>query len=376
MSLEHIHIAAPKPGTSRYEAVRDAVRAAIDQGLFVPGQQLPSTKSIAGKLDVSLVTVHRAMQELVTSGVLRRGQGKGTFVHEEYATRSKTAGLRIGMVFHDECSLADSYHGAILEGVRQQADELGVDIVLLRFGEDWRNECRGYIFVNPFPDQLDKPLRFGKTTKTANDGLPLIVVGARSRSTLASAIDTDNIAIGRQAVEHLHALGHRRIGFVGGNGVTSNDADRFQGYTDTCERLGIAPFDSMIIRSQSWRLEESGRAALTKMLSGPHRPTAVFAAGYYFALDVYQCVRELGLSLPGDLSVIGVDDPPSATHLSPSLTTFSQPLIKLGRMAVTELFELAFRGERQPQQVTLSAELRVRESTAAPALPVRAVAGV
>jgi GntR family transcriptional regulator, arabinose operon transcriptional repressor len=129
-----------------YHTVKEAVRAAIDAGTFAPGHRLPSTKALSEQLSVSLVTVHRALQELVASGVLRRGQGRGTFVHEDYQDRAETStGMRFGLVFHRESSLADYYHGQILEGVRQGADEFGVDLVLLRFGEDWRNECQGYL---------------------------------------------------------------------------------------------------------------------------------------------------------------------------------------------------------------------------------------
>src|SRR3954469_9568737 len=101
----------PPPGRPLYITARDAVREAIDQGVFTPGEQMPSTKELSEQLAVSLVTAHRALQELVASGVLQRSQGRGTFVHQRYIDRKKTiSDTRLGLVFHAESSLADFYH--------------------------------------------------------------------------------------------------------------------------------------------------------------------------------------------------------------------------------------------------------------------------
>src|SRR5256885_2033167 len=144
MTMKEIRAVAPRPGQPLYISARDAVREAIDAGLFAPGEQMPSTKELSEKLEVSLVTAHRALQELVSAGVLQRSQGKGTFVHERYFDRKcKMSESRVGLVFQHDCSLADFYHSQILEGVRQAAQLLSVDLILLRFGEDVRNECNG-----------------------------------------------------------------------------------------------------------------------------------------------------------------------------------------------------------------------------------------
>lgn len=358
-----------KPGQPLYHTVKDVVRAAIDSGKFAPGHRLPSTKALSQQMSVSLVTVHRALQELVASGVLRRGQGRGTFVHEDYRDRVETStGMRFGLVFHRESSLADFYHGQILEGVRKGADEFGVDLVLLRFGEDWRNECQGFLYVNPFREQLARPPRFG----TRRDGRagsatpPVMVVGASFDLEAVSNVDTDNRDIARQAVHHLATLGHTRIAFVGGQGEVRNDLDRRVGFEQALSEHGLSAPGSAFIASSGWRLDRPARAALAALLTSPNRPTAVFAAGYYFALDVYGAANEAGLKVPADLSVVGVDDPPSAMHLHPPLTTLRQPLIQLGRLAARHLFDQI--GEEHPtvQRTTLRAELVVRRSTAPP----------
>jgi len=355
-------------GQPLYAAVREAVRDAIDRGIYTPGDRLPSTKALSEQLGVSLVTVHRALQELVAAGILRRGQGRGTFVHERYEAGDDLArGLRFGLVFHRESSLADSYHGLILEGVRQNADELGVDLVLLRFGEDWRNECAGYLYVNPFEEQLATPPRFGARLST-DDGQadPVMVVGARFDHPRFSSVDTDNVDIARRAVRHLRDAGHTRIGFVGAAARVSNSVDRRKGFTEEMRDLGLDERDDWRLASPGWRLDADGRERLVHLLRSPDRPTALFAAGYYYALDVYAAALEAGLSIPGDLSLLGVDDPPSAAHLSPPLTTLRQPLVELGRLAARGLFDLIAGGPTLPSRTTLQAELIERASVAPP----------
>ena len=370
-----------EPGRPLYELVRDAVRNAIDQGLFNPGDRLPSTKTLSVTLEVSLVTVHRALQELVAAGVLRRGQGRGTFVHEAYAEpEHRTSSMRVGIVFHTEASLADSYHGQIMEGVRRGAEQIGADIVLLRYGEDWRNECQGYIYVNPFKDQLDHSPRFGKQDAGESHRPPTMVVGARTHQSSIGCVDTDNVAMADAAVQHLFDLGHTRIAFVGGQSVLTNNVDRLAGYRAACDRLGLSTEPSIQICAPGWQLDEPGLERVIAMLGEADAPSAIFAAGYYFALNVYTAANRLGLNIPGDLSVVGVDDPPSAVHLSPALTTMRQPLTEVGKEAVIELLSKVS-GRGPLPRLTLDADLIIRESTAGhrgdrPAVSTRRTAGV
>ncbi len=359
-------------GTPLYVLAREAIKEAVDAGRHEPGAQLPSTKALSEQLGVSLVTVHRALQELVASGVLRRGQGRGTFVHERYNERRDAAtGTRLGLVFHGECSLADSFHGQLFEGVRQEATDHGIDLVLLRFGEDWRRECSGYLYVNPLPDQLDQPPRFstrGKSLATPQE--PVLVLGARFDRPGVGWIDTDNIEIGRMAARHLAECGAGSLVYLGDGSALSNSRDRWTGFTSECLSLDL-PFEPEedAIRIEDWRLNgDAERQLRERLMTEPS--VAVFAAGYYFALGVYKVAADLGLRVGEDLAVLGVDDPPSAAYLSPGLSTVAQPLIEVGRRAVQEML-IVIEKPGEPSRHTLAPELIVRESTTGASLAGR-----
>jgi LacI family transcriptional regulator len=349
---------AAQAGKPLYMVVRDAVREAIDNGVFLPGEQMPSTKELSEQMAVSLVTAHRALQELVTAGVLQRSQGRGTFVHERYLeTRGMMMDVRLGLIFNREASVADFYHGQILEGVRQAAQSLGIDLVMLRFGEDVRKECGGYLFVNPLPGEVEA-LAAGAKRRP-----PTVVVGAHSSVEEIPGIDVDNLDLGKQAVHHLTGLGHSRIAYIGTADQISNSKDRWQGFVDACREKGVSLRDHNLIRSTGWRLSEPEKMALIRTLSSPNRPTAVFAAGYYFALDLYTAAATVGLRIPEDMSVVGVDDPPSAPFLMPPLTTLRQPLIQLGHAAVTALTGKIQNPEEPVEARVLRAELVARKSS-------------
>jgi DNA-binding LacI/PurR family transcriptional regulator len=362
-AIKELKPVIPQAGKPLYLTVKDAVREAISKGVFSPGEQMPSTKELSEQLSVSLVTAHRALQELVTAGILQRSQGKGTFVHQRYLDREKNLSVtRLGLVFHREASVADFYHSQILEGVRQAAQQLNVDLVLLRFGEDVRNECNGYLFVNPLPSEVDG------IVNASGRNQPILIVGARhGTSKRIACIDVDNVDLASEAVNHLAGLGHARLAYVGGADQLSNSRDRWEGFRAGCESRGMAARPEFVIKGESWRLDERERNALIRALTGPNRPTAVFAAGYYFALDVYAAASTSGLRIPEDLSVVGVDDPPSAALLAPPMTTLRQPLVQLGHAAVTALFERIRNEAANPQSRTLRAELVIRRSSAAAA---------
>lgn len=346
----------PQPGKPLYIVVRDRIRDAIDSGTFSAGEQMPSTKELSEQLEVSLVTAHRALQELVNAGVLSRSQGKGTFVHQRYAEGQRTVSqCRIGLVLSPEASLSDYACAQIMEGVRQAAFAMDCDLLLLRFAEDVRRECQGYLYLNPGEQELEH---------MAARKVPVVVVGGPVEGPQAMALDVDNVQMARQAVAHLAGHGHTQIGFVGLDQELRNSEDRWDGFRQALSERGLTARPQWVVNGRGWRLEERERSELIRMLSGTARPTAVFAAGYYAALDVYAAAHMVGLRIGTDVSVVGVDDPPSAALLSPPLTTMRQPLVQLGHAAVTAAVErVRHDGALPTSNKVLRAELVIRESS-------------
>ncbi|MEA2710906.1 MAG: hypothetical protein QOF78_3507, partial [Phycisphaerales bacterium] len=179
--------------------------------------------------------------------------------------------------------------------------------------------------------------------------------------------DVDNVQMARLAVRHLVEQGHRCVGYVGGAYQVSNSRDRWQGFSEACQEVRLECCDLALVKAKGWRLDDAERAQLTEALRRDDRPTAVFAAGYAYALEVYAAAKAAELRIPQDLAVVGVDDPPSAEHLAPPMTTIRQPLMQLGHAAMTALFNSAQESDGQGNETLTSRkfvpELIVRQSS-------------
>ena len=349
----------PQPGRPLYITARDAVRRRSIRASSRPASRCPRPRNFPNNSPSPSSPRIARFRNWSTAACCSSSQGKGTFVHQRYLDRKETISTtRVGLVFHNDWSLADYYNSQVLEGVRQAAQSLAVDLLLLRFGEDIRNECNGYLYINPLPQEIEQ------MASETNRRQAILAVGAKSRNKRISSVDVDNLDLAKQAVGHLAGLGHTNIGYVGGADQASNSQDRWTGFTEACEEKDLAIKEGSAIRTGNWKLDERDRMSLIRLLGSPTRPTAIFAAGYYYALDCYAAVQTVGLRVPEDLSIVGVDDPPSAPYLAPPLTTLRQPLMQLGHAAITALHELIQRSSAEMVNRTLWAELVIRRSSA------------
>ena len=178
------------------------------------------------------------------------------------------------------------------------------------------------------------------------------------------SVGATNRAGGVTAVKHLLSLGHRRIGVVGGPRDVLCSRARVEGYRLALHRAGL-PFEHALVRHADFT-REGGRREADELLRLPDRPTAIFAANDEQALGVVEAARAAGLSVPGDLSVVGFDDLPAAGRTSPALTTVRQPLAAMGRQAGWMLSALIAGLLPRTDRVELATDLVIRDSTAPP----------
>ncbi len=184
--------------------------------------------------------------------------------------------------------------------------------------------------------------------------LPLVFLGG-PEATLA----VDNRGGGMAATRHLIGLGHRRIAHLRGSSGNADAEERLAGYDAALGEAGL--LDERTVYAGDFS-EEAGHAAVAHLLTRPpgERPTALFAANDAMAVGALAALRERGLTAPDALSLVGFDDVPLASHLTPALTTVHVPIAELGTTAVDRLRRLGD-GTVDPPQ-TLPATLVVRAS--------------
>ncbi|MBE8517792.1 LacI family DNA-binding transcriptional regulator [Amycolatopsis sp. H6(2020)] len=194
-------------------------------------------------------------------------------------------------------------------------------------------------------------------------GTPVVAVDPHTGPSHLPTIDSDNLRGAQLATEHLLDLGHRRIAFLSGRPDLQSAELRKTGYLRALTAAGITP-DEDLIRIGAYDPEISAASAHA-LLTGPDRPTAVFAANDISAIATVGAARELGLAVPDDLSVVGFDNVPESALCSPPLTTVDQPIREMGHRAIRMLIALINGDEVERTHVTLDTGLVVRRSTRA-----------
>ena len=194
-------------------------------------------------------------------------------------------------------------------------------------------------------------------------------------------VSFDNVAAGRLAVEYLAGLGHERIGYIGSCREPANiDATaRQSGYLEALSKLGLKSqpewiFDrtqitSPIAKDDAVCQLEGHYAARHLLKLGPSGPTAWIAYSDLVAVHLMRQLSESGVRVPGDVSVVGVDDSEWARFMTPTLTSVRHPLEEMGRQAASVLIERSEASDSsagKPQHVVFPPEMVIRESTAAP----------
>jgi LacI family transcriptional regulator len=168
-----------------------------------------------------------------------------------------------------------------------------------------------------------------------------------------------------EMTDYLLKLGHRRIGFIIGHPKHGQSHDRLAGYRKALERHEVG-FDVTLVEQGQFDFE-SGCECARKLLSLEQRPTAIFASNDSMAMGVLSVAHEMGLDVPGELSVAGFDDSLLARYAWPPLTTVHQPIVEVSRLATEVLLrQLQGRSEGESEH-RLQADLVIRQSTAPPA---------
>ena len=194
---------------------------------------------------------------------------------------------------------------------------------------------------------------------------PFVFINKFLRAPEMNAVGVDNYHAVNLAVEHLAALGHRRIGLLYGNITSVDGFERKDAFEQALKKVGI-PVDRALELCGMWRDEDACKETL-RMLEGNTRPTAIFCANDMMAIGAMRAIREKGLSVPRDISLVGYDDLETSRYIDVPLTTIRPPLADVGTRSVELLMEVLKDPARPPRQIALHAELVVRASTAKPA---------
>ncbi len=324
---------------------------------------------IAREAGVSVPTVSRVVNGRSDVSPATRARVEDLLHRHGYRRRPGTPATRaalLDLVFND---LDSPWAVEIIRGVEEVAHEQGVGTVVSAIHDRagaarrWMTNLRarasdGVILVTSV-------LEPGLHDELRRLGVPLVVIDpAGSPATQAPTVGATNWAGGMAATEHLIGLGHRRIGFIEGPRRLLCSRARLDGYRAALDGAGVAVDDELVVPGDFYH--ESGFTAMNRLLELAEPPTAVFAASDQMALGAIEALRQRGLRVPEDMSVVGFDDLPEVRWSSPPLTTVRQPLSDMGKLAARAVLDLARSVAPASPRVELATELVIRASTARP----------
>ncbi len=325
---------------------------------------MASLRDVARLAGVSLATASRALAQPERVGAERRARVERAADELGYHPRPRPQGPReaapdlpIGVLVPD---LQNPFFAGVAKGVQVQARTAGISVVVADTDEDPRIEAEA---LTRLARQvcglvLCSPRMSDQALATLPGDVPTVLVNRESAHQRAVLVDNaDGV---RQALAHLHALGHRRIAYAGGPPASWSDGARRHGLETAAGR------DVEVVQLGHFPPVFAGGVAAADLVlvSGA---TAVLAHNDLVALGILDRLRQRGVGVPDQVSVVGFDDIPAATHVTPALTTVAVPLQRLGRAAVDLLLETG--GQAGAAPVTLPVALVVRSSSG-PVAPV------
>lgn len=319
-------------------------------------------KDVAELAGVSAATVSRVLNGSATVGAAKRDQVMAAIAELGYRPNRLASNFRrrhaemVGVVVSD---IENPHFTEMVRAVEDAAYARGHRVLLCNTDEDPAKQ-RGYLQVLAAervagvilsPTEGSAP----EIGELLDQGISVVAFDRTVADRRADSVVAQNAAGTRVGAEHLLECGHRRIGFVGGPAGVQTADERLAGYEEAIGAAGVAP----LVADGGFRAEGGRRAAAELVQGGA---TALLVANNLMAMGALEAVKRLGLTIPDDVAVVSVDDPPWAQLTDPPLTTLAQPVRQMAEAAVELLLQRMGEGRTRRRRRLFTLELRHRGS--------------
>ncbi len=360
-----------------YMQVYEALLEAIVEQKYAYGQYLPSERELSESFDVDRLTVRRALDMLVSEGLVEKLAGRGSRVRDLPTTGANTpaeSGDARNLVFvmpelpGRADRLTEPFNTRLFERVQESAKRLGYMLAYTRMrgSESLEQTFRphlpsGILFVSEVEGAL--------FDEAARLGIPSVAINKHSKH--FASVFSDRRHGSYVQVEHLVSMGHRRIILLNGEQSYLTAKLSLEGYRQAVQDHGLPPDDQIVVHS-SWTFDAGYRAMLRLIDEHESLPSAVAASNDMIALGACEALKEQGFAVPGDVSVVGFDDIDQLDYFSPKLTTIRSNIDLIATAAWDLLIGAMMNAPAPRVETFVPTELVVRESTTIPNSPPEA----
>ncbi|MGD8485839.1 MAG: LacI family DNA-binding transcriptional regulator [Chloroflexota bacterium] len=324
---------------------------------------------VAKRARVSPMTVSRVVNGSGPVSPTLRARVEKALKETGYVPNTVARNLRtkrtdtIGLVMPD---ITNPFFTHVVRGMEVTARESG--LYLLLTNTDQRPDEEQRVVSMLLQRQVDGMLAIpagtcADTVRRCRDArVPLVIVDRRPEMADVDVVRADAEGGAYELGQLLAGLGHRHAAVLTGPEYVPTAVDRAAGFAKAYEEAGLpAP----IVRHGDFSLE-AGRDMCTQVMQAEPRPTAIFAGNNFLAIGTQHALEELGLRIPEDVALVGLDDLPTEMVTFPFLTVAAQPAEEMGRRAVRLLLERIKEPDGEPQEILLPTELIVRRSSGDP----------
>ncbi len=262
----------------------------------------------------------------------------------------------------DEIS-TDPWTAIGFDGVREKAWEHGliVTVMVTRGDADMEAVALAQMSAQPLLGLIYATINTRLVDAPATPlRLPTVLLNCHAADNALISVAPGETAGGHAATDVLIRAGHRRIGYVNGEPSMEAARCRLRGYRQALATADL-PFDAELVREGNWQ-PLSGYEKTRELMSLHAPPTAIFCANDMMAVGCYEALRELGLTIPDDIAVMGYDDREIAQHLHPPLTTVLLPHFEMGSIAAELLIDAAAGSAVRPRQIKVECPIVMRKS--------------
>lgn len=332
-------------------------------------KQRVTLKFLAEQTGFDLSTISRVLRDDTTLSIRPENveRIKSAAREFKYAPDTAARGLRasrsysIGVILP---SLQNQIHAQIVEGASRASREKGYSLIIVHADDSVPQGALvdELIARNRIDGLMSLTYRDDLRQAVAGTDIPIMAVNWRAEA-FDNWVTLYEAPGARLATQHLIDLGHRQIGHLAGALTRFNAIERFAGYRQALEGAGIA-FDETLVEPSGYGYEDGAKAIDALMDRAAGRVTAIFALSMLTAAGAMHGLRQRGIDVPGEISVIGFNDGALAEVISPSLSTVSYSLSELGAVSALGMIDLIEGRSASFQQVVGSPRLKARASTA------------
>lgn len=314
------------------------------------------SRALTGKADVSPSTRMR-VQEIAR----RMNYSANTVARSLVQGRTNTVGLIV-----TDCT--DPYYAGLIRAIEDATSRKGFGLLLATSNEDSEKERNALFMLRE--RRVDGlmltavDVNAGHVRQLLDQDTPVVLLSRSPPNYAGSFVGIDNMEGAALAVRHLFDLGHRNIVHIGRNKPASSGVERRLGFETAMKALGLACASDRVLYVPP--TSEGGLNAIPWLLSLDPRPTAVFTYNDSQAIGAMKGLRNAGVTVPGEMSVVGFDDIAMASLVDPALTTVAQPIERIGTRGAEILINRINGEDVQDVSVVLPATLITRQTTAPP----------